>query len=114
MKKLIFPSLLLLLCCFHGYTQQTDDDVPARRDRFLRLDFLGLMDPFDNTFSVGMQHSLSRHFSVAVDAGWIFHSQYFRNAKSSNGILLRPAFRWYPRVEGRGFVETELHYKMVS
>ena len=114
MKKLIFPSLLLLLCFLQGYTQRTEEEVPAGRDRFLRLNFLGLMDPFDNNFSVGMEQLITRHFSVALDAGWIFHSQYFRNAKSSNGILLRPAFRWYPRAEGRGFVETELHYKMVS
>ena len=116
MNKYYFPTLLILvtLSCLHGFSQQTEEKNPVRRDLFLRLNFLGLVDPFDNNFSVGAEQLLSPRFSVALDAGWIFHSEYFRNAKSSNGILLRPAFRWYPRAEGRGFLETELHYKMVS
>jgi hypothetical protein len=116
MRKHIIPALLFLLMVSGGraYAQENEEKAVLPRDRFLRFNFLGLLDPFDNNLTVGMEQPLSNHFSVALDAGWIFYSNYFSNAKSSNGILLRPSIRWYPRVEGRGFLETELHYKMVS
>ena len=115
MKKKIFPALLLLLfCAIQCFAQEEEETVRLRTDRFLRFNFLGMIDPFDHNFTVVIEQPLSNHLAVAMDAGWIFHSQYFSNATSSNGILLRPAIRWYPREEGRGFLEMELHYKMVS
>src|SRR5688572_31195340 len=115
MKKIFLPALFMLMfCVFHSHAQEEDEAVRIRTDRFLRFNFLGMVDPLDHNFTVGFEQPLSNHLAVAMDAGWIFHSQYFTNATSSNGILLRPAIRWYPRAEGRGFLEAELHYKMVS
>ena len=115
MKAKFFPALLLILfVALNSHAQEAEEKVRVRTDKFLRFNFFGMLDPFDHNMTFGYEHPLSNHLAVAMDAGWIFYSQYFSNATSTNGILLRPALRFYPRAEGRGFLEAELHYKMVD
>ncbi|HUR12803.1 MAG TPA: hypothetical protein VM012_15610 [Flavitalea sp.] len=107
------PSLLfvLVICSVISFAQEKKEH--SDRSLYLRFNFLGMVDPFDFNFTMGVERLFTKHASLALDLGWIFHSEYFSQSKRANGILVRPSIRLYPRENGRGFVEMELHYKSV-
>ncbi len=76
----------------------------------VRWNFPGLIDPFGNNLTLGAEYRILPKWSVMADAGWVFTQAAYKENKTS-GYLVRPAVRFYPRVNKFWFFETQLHYK---
>lgn len=109
--KFIGP-LLLLAAPYKVLSQQNNADKHEPK-LSLRFNILGLADAFDHNLTFGIERRFHSNWSAGTDAGWIFYSNYVRNAKNSNGFIFRPFIRYYPRVRNT-FWEAELHYKYVT
>lgn len=79
-----------------------------------RFNFTGLLDGFDQNISIGIEYRFNTHWSTGSDAAYIFRSIYLSESKVASGIILRPFIRYYPRKNGSGFIEAEIHYKYVT
>lgn len=109
-KKIL--AITFLLASFHFSSAQSRP-APSREKLFVRFNFLGLADGFDQNFSSGIEYRFNPGWSTGGDIGWIFFSKYLSESKVSNGFILRPFIRYYPKKTGNGFLEVELHYKYV-
>jgi hypothetical protein len=79
----------------------------------LRMNFLGLMDNQDGNASIGGEVRLNKTWSVVMDAGYIFYSEYLKKADRAHGIILRPGIRAYVNKNRNMYVDLQLHYKGV-
>lgn len=105
-------ALLLLAAPYKVLSQQNKPEIQEPK-LSLRFNFLGLIDGFDYNLTLGVERRFHPNWSAGTDAGWIFYSNYIQNTKGSNGFILRPFIRYYPRMRN-SFWEAELHYKYVS
>jgi hypothetical protein len=67
----------------------------------------------ETNFSAGLELGFHPKWSASLDLGYVFYSNYHVNANSTNGIIIRPAMRYYIDHVRRSFLELELHYKNV-
>ncbi|OQP55911.1 hypothetical protein A4H97_20185 [Niastella yeongjuensis] len=79
----------------------------------LRMNFLGLLDNQDGNGSIGGEVRLNKTWSAIMDAGYIFYSEYFKNADKASGFILRPGFRAYLNKYRNMYVDLQMHYKNV-
>jgi len=114
MKLKTACCLLFLAISFHIAAQQTKSDQSFERKWMIRLNPLGLADPFETNFSMGAEYIFRDRWAVAADASWVIESRYFSNAKSSGGMIFRPAVRYYFNEKRTAFLELEGQYKEVG
>ena len=110
MKLLL--GVLMLLHFQNAYSQKMSLQA---KDKLIRINVSGLLDPIETNFSGGLEYRLKDNLAVSLDAGYIFYSNYYqaRNGNSS-GFLLRPAIRYYTDTYNRFYIEAELHFKTVT
>ncbi len=113
MIKFLLAAVFFLAVSTQAFSQSNKDDVPQQK-LLGRFNFLGIADVLDENFSVGIEHRFHPNWAIGTDVGWIFFSRYISQSKGANGVLARPFIRYYPRKNGGGFIEAELHYKYVS
>jgi len=100
--------LLFALLAVEANAQPTDTgNVVIRFNPFGTIDFL------DNNFTPGVEYKLNKRWSVGLDAGYVFTSNYIPESKRAGGVLLRPFVRVYPNSSLGLFLQGELHYKRV-
>lgn len=109
---------LFYFSCFFVFhsamqAQNSKEPLPAGT-RFIRMNITGLIDPMETNISGGIEYRFNDSWSVSCDAGWIFHSTYFENIKSTSGIIFRPSARGYFQKSRRTFAELQFHYKNVT
>jgi len=80
---------------------------------YLRVNPSGLIDVYDGNATIGGEVRLNRTWSVTMDAGFIFYSEYIAEAKKTRGILLRPGIRLYAGKYRDMFIDLQFHYKEV-
>lgn len=68
----------------------------------------------DHGVMAGAEYRFSRRMSVAVDVGYIFYSNYFREAEESRGLNVRPAFRYYFGKRLHEYLQLQAFYKHVN
>lgn len=112
MTKKILLTVFSLVVFIGAFSQSEESKQPG--NVFVRFNFLGLLDVVDQNLSTGIEYRFRPQWSTGSDVAWIFNSRYFYEGKSANGFLVRPFIRYYPRKNGVGFLEAELHYKFVS
>ena len=115
MHRIFFLWLSLLLV-----TAVSKAQLPSRKKWpgdtgkiCLRMNFTGLMDMYDGNASIGGEVRLNKTWSVIMDAGYIFYSEYISKADRTKGIILRPGIRAYLNKYRNMFVDLQLHYKGV-
>ena len=113
MKKTALFLLLFSVPVFSTFCQEALEQEKQKRPLDLRLNILGLIDVFDTNLSLAVESRRTDKIALIFEAGWIFYSQYLSMSKKTNGVILRPAFRYYANPEKNRFVEVELHYKSV-
>jgi hypothetical protein len=113
MRYIIFLCLLVCMLSHNGKAQKTGRYLPGAGTTFIRANPAGLLDFYDHNLSFGIEHRLSDHWAMSVDAAWIFASQYARNQGKATGFVIRPAVRRYFGRSRKLFAEAELHYKEV-
>ncbi len=113
MIKLFFTTAFFLAVSCCAFSQGSEGGVPQQK-LLARFNFLGIADVLDENFCVGLEYRFHPNWAMGTDVGWIFFSRYIAQNKGANGILARPFIRYYPRKNGGGFIEAELHYKYVS
>lgn len=112
MKKKALLFLFLSVPVFI-FGQESLEEEKVKRPLDLRFNLLGLLDVLDHNVSFGLESRRTGKVSVVMEMGWIFHSGYLAMSQKTNGLILRPAVRYYPNPEKNGFIEMELHYKSV-
>ena len=109
--KLIY-SLMLIFIFQHAYSQKTSLQA---KDKLMRINVSGLLDPIETNFSGGLEYRLKDNLAVSLDASYIFYSNYYQSRNgNSSGFLLRPAIRYYTDTYNRFYIEAELHFKTVT
>lgn len=108
--KKILLTLVLISCFYFCFSQTT----LFKKSLLARFNFPGIIDPIDHNLSFGAEYIFHPKYSVGMDAAWIFASGYIYDDKRTNGILLRPFFRYYPHAQSNFFIEAEGHYKYAS
>lgn len=109
----IFLSVGLLFLVSTGLNAQQFPDSLSATTAFVRFNPLGLADISNMNLSVGAEKRLSKRSSVALDFAYIFYSHRFNDEGNARGIMLRPAYRFFPG-NGYFFVESELQYKLAT
>jgi hypothetical protein len=114
-----FLISLLLLIGTNAFAQSSNGLVPAEvfpleKGLTARFNFIGLLDAYDENFSVGGEYRFAEHWSAGSDVAYIFTSEYLSQSKSSHGVIIRPFIRFYPENGRNGFFEMGLHYKHVD
>lgn len=115
MHRIFLFFLLLLLAAVTGNAQfiMAQAMQGDSGKLYLRHNPAGLIDLLDVNITIGGEYRFTDTWSATMDAGAIFYSQYFANAKKARGILLRPGVRIYPGKYKDYFVDLQLHYKQV-
>lgn len=111
----IFLSGLLLLLTAGAANAQLFSSQVSRNDTgkiYLRFSPIGLIDFLDGNFTVGGEYRFNNNWSVTMDAGFIFYSQYVRSNRTA-GLLLRPGIRKYAGKKKDYFFDLQFHYKGV-
>lgn len=108
-----FITFSLLIMFVAEIKAQKFSDSLFSTTSFIRFNPLGLVDVNDLNVSFGAEKRFSEKSSVALDLGYIFYDEKFRYQGRTHGIILRPAYRFFPG-ESLFFVEAELHYKLVT
>ncbi len=106
MKLPLAGLLFFALVALGAHAQPNDTDRVV-----IRFSLLGPIDFLDNNFTPGVEYKLNGRWSVGLDAGYIFASNYISESKRTSGVLLRPFVRLYPNGSGGFFLQGELHYK---
>lgn len=114
-----FIPIFLLITCLNasGQTSDATSSVQNREKREItaRFNFIGLLDPYDENLSFGAEYKFMTHWSTGMDIAYIFRSDYLPKSKLSQGYNLSPFIRYYyPRANGKTFLEAALRYKHVS
>jgi Protein of unknown function (DUF3575) len=109
MLKSLLTALLLSASIGNCFAQDQKELFPKKE--FLRFNFLGLLDGFDQNLSIGGEYRFNPNWSTGADAAWIFYSAYLSENKGSKGFIFRPFIRYYPHPGRHDFFEAELHYK---
>ena len=110
---------ILLIHCLqvqsqHSLTDQANiENNNFQKDVIGRVNFLGILDGYDHNISLGAEYRLHPTWSVGLDAGYIFQSDYIAENKGVSGIILRPFLRHYFKENRKGFVEAHIHFKAV-
>lgn len=116
MHRIYLCCFILLLATVAGNGQSHTRRV-LKEDTgkiYLRGNPLGILDPLDGNLTLGGEYRFNDTWAVTLDAGAIFYSLYFINAKKTTGILLRPAIRVYPNRWKDFFIDLQLNYKDVN
>ncbi|RYF86911.1 MAG: DUF3575 domain-containing protein [Chitinophagaceae bacterium] len=109
----IFVAVIMLISFMSALKAQKFPDSLSATTAFARLNPLGLVDISDMNLSVGAEKRFSNRSSVALDVAYIFFSQRFHDRGRTSGVMLRPAYRFFPGKK-YFFLETELQYKLVT
>lgn len=129
--KFLITSFLLIIICsiaeaqsskgWYDHSRMTsgrkthyDDFVDTSKKITGRFNVLGMLDPYDENFSIGAEYKFSPHWSSGADVAYIFNSAYLSDSKHCQGFILRPFIRFYPNTSRRGYFEVELYYKHVA
>ena len=109
--KLLY-SLMLIFIFQHAYSQKTSLQA---KDKLIRINVSGLLDPIETNFSGGLEYRLKDNLAVSLDVGYIFYSNYYQSRNgNSSGFSLRPALRYYTDNYKRFYIKAELHFKTVT
>lgn len=111
MRKIILLATVLQLISSTVLAQRKQH--LNKGDLFARFTFTDLINPLDNSITLGAAYMVLQRWSVAADLGYIFNStndDWKRNAHT-NGILGKAALRWHYRKTKRSFVELMGYYK---
>ena len=129
--KFLITSFLLIIICSIAEAQSSkgwydhkrmtsgrnihyDDFVDTSKKITGRFNVLGMLDPYDENFSIGAEYKFATHWSSGADVAYIFNSAYLSDSKHCQGFILRPFIRFYPNTSRRGYFEVELHHKHVA
>lgn len=118
--KIYCSVILLFIVCTNACGQSLNGsalsakNVPFEKEIIARFNFAGLLDPYDENISFGGEYRFNPHWSTGSDVAYIFRSLYLSESNYSNGFILRPFIRYYPKKDRGGFFEAEIHYKHVS
>jgi hypothetical protein len=111
MKRIVLLCIALLFISNTLLAQRRQH--LTKGDLFARLSITDLVNPLDNSLTVGAAYMLHQRWSVAADAGYIFNStgnNGIRNSKT-NGLISKAALRWHYTRSKRSFVELMGYYK---
>ena len=62
---------MLIFIFQHAYSQKTSLQA---KDKLIRINVSGLLDPIETNFSGGLEYRLKDNLVVSLDAGYIFYS----------------------------------------
>jgi hypothetical protein len=103
-------TYLLLIMVYQNVKAQKLSDTLTTGSTLLRFNIINLVDVSEPNISFGAERRISGRLSLALDAGYIVHSQRFHDIGRSSGFIIRPAVRYFPE-KSRIFLEAEVHYK---
>jgi hypothetical protein len=107
--------LFLLIICAITSTGQRHRASDGYLDSLsVRWSPLGLIDPFDGNFTLGIAYSLNTRWTVTADVSAILYSAYIPRNTNSIGYIFKPAARYYLSDTRKFFVEAALFYKHVN
>jgi hypothetical protein len=114
MKNLLF-ALALFFLSNHAHAQKLPPKIDSGTVA-VRINFLSLIDMFDESISLGGEYHINPHNSVGIDASYIFMSLYYSNITNglTNGYIIKPFYRNYfdlNRKRIKLFLEPDLFLK---
>ncbi len=114
MKKIVLLCVVLSIISTALFAQRRQH--LNKGDLFARLTVTDLINPLDNSITVGAAYMLHSRWSVAADVGYIFNSTRSDEVRNDNtkGLLSKIALRWHYSKSKRSFVELMGYYKNYS
>lgn len=115
MQAIRFALLFGLSCWLSPLiAQKKEPYIMPAGTWLLRINPLGIIDPIETNLSLGTEFRFHKTAATSIDVAYVLQSLNMQNAKSSRGLIIRPAIRKYFDPGLNTFVEAELHYKMVE
>ncbi|RPD50920.1 DUF3575 domain-containing protein [Paracnuella aquatica] len=113
MKKIC--CVVLLLWALGAAAQK----APLGRPKYTPHNLVVTINPLamfnaDHRLMMGVEHRFSSRFSLVGDVGLVVQSSYLDEAKKARGFELRPALRYYYTRQGAGYVQGQLHYRLMN
>lgn len=116
-KKCLLLFFILIATFSTAQESKKDKSNEVKeKDIFLRWNVSSLLDLLEPNVSIGAEYRIKENFSVSLDAGYLFYSQFYSSVDNQNatGFIVRPAVRYYPDSKRRFFIEGEFHFKQVT